>query len=292
MLSEPSTVKSLSKLAKDSLSSIYQERELNAIIFILFEHYLGFSKKDCISRSDDLIDINYTQKIKYAIQKLQYHIPVQYIIGKANFYDLDFYVDKNVLIPRMETEELVNWIIKDINSQKKTKNQLNIIDIGTGSGCISITLKKTLDFVDVTAVDVSEMALKVAKRNADFHNTKIKFINHNILFDKLKLYSEKFDIIVSNPPYIEEKDKPIISKNVLKFEPHLALFVPDYDPLVFYKSIIDFSLVNLKKGGKLYFEINEKFGTEIKKILKEKGLYNIILRKDLNEKDRMVSAEL
>jgi release factor glutamine methyltransferase len=192
----------------------------------------------------------------------------------------------------METEELVKWIIDDNDSLKAENKKLQIIDIGTGSGCIAVILKNHFRQADLTGVDVTEKILKVAKRNADHHNVAINFIKHNILTDKLKIYSEKFDIIVSNPPYIEEKDKPIIHKNVLKFEPHLALFVPDYDPLVFYRAIIDFSISNLKKGGKVYFEINEKFGTEIRKILNEKGLSNVILRKDLNNKDRMVSAEL
>jgi release factor glutamine methyltransferase len=292
MQSKTPTVRCLMDLAKDALKSLYPVGEINSIISILFDHYLGFSKADLIIRADTEMDENISRKVRYALQKLQYGIPVQYIISTAAFYGLDFFVDKNVLIPRMETEELVKWIIDDNDSLKAENKKLQIIDIGTGSGCIAVILKNHFRQADLTGVDVTEKILKVAKRNADHHNVAINFIKHNILTDKLKIYSEKFDIIVSNPPYIEEKDKPIIHKNVLKFEPHLALFVPDYDPLVFYRAIIDFSISNLKKGGKVYFEINEKFGTEIRKILNEKGLSNVILRKDLNNKDRMVSAEL
>ncbi len=290
MKSKTPTVRYLKDLAKNALKPIYPDGEINSITGILFEHYLGFSKTDMVIRADAEVDEKITQKIRYSIQKLQYGIPVQYLISTASFYGMEFFVDKNVLIPRMETEELVKWIIND--SQHSKDKKLNIIDIGTGSGCIVVLLKKYFGNADVIGVDVTEKILKVAKRNADHHNVAINFIKHNILTDKLKTYAGKFDIIVSNPPYIEEKDKPIIHKNVLKFEPHLALFVPDYDPLVFYRSIIDFSISNLKKGGKIYFEINEKFGDDIRKILNEKGLSNVILKKDMNNKDRMVAAEL
>lgn len=292
MQSEPLTVKSLKTFAKNALKTLYQDKERDSLIHLLFENYLGYSKIDCITMSDELVDPSIAQKIKYAVQKLQYHIPIQYIIGKAHFFDREFYTDKNVLIPRMETEELVHWILSDLKGNQKDKEKIKIIDIGTGSGCIAITLKKNIDFAEITAVDVSEKAIKVAKKNAEFHSADIKFLNHNILGNFSNIYFEKFDIIVSNPPYIEEKDKRIIRKNVLDFEPHLALFVPDDDPLLFYKSIIEFSLYNLNKNGKLYFEINEKFGKEIVSILKERGFKNIILKKDINNKDRMISAKM
>jgi release factor glutamine methyltransferase len=290
MISESISVRLLKKLAKDSLKTLYEERELDSIIYILFEHYLGFSRKEYIIMTDILVDAKVTQKIKEAIRKLKCSIPIQYIIGEAHFYELNFLVDNNVLIPRKETEELVHWIINDFSAQEKKQNKHNIIDIGTGSGCIAIVLKKNLDFADVTAIDISEKALNVAKKNADLHHTSIKFINHNILLKKTYNSFGQYDIIVSNPPYIEEKDKPIINKNVLNYEPHQALFVPDNDPLIYYKAIIDFSLIKLKKEGKVYFEINEKFGKEVINVLNDKGFSNIILKKDLNNKDRMISA--
>jgi len=292
MPSESVTVKYLRIYTKDSLRSIYKEKELESVIQILFDHYLGFSKIDCITMAESFINVTIARKIEYAVQKLQYGIPVQYVIGQAHFYNLDFYLDRNVLIPRKETEELVHWIINDINIKIKDQKKFKIIDIGTGSGCIAIVLKKNLDFADIDAIDISEKALKVAKRNADLHNISIRFLNYDILSENIKLSQEKYDVIVSNPPYIEEKDMKILGKNVLNFEPHRALFVPDDDPLLFYKSIIDFSLANLKRNGKLYFEINEKFGREIINILKEKGFRNIFLKKDINNKDRMISAEL
>ena len=238
-----------------------------------------------------MIDEAISNQIKNAIVKLQQHTPVQYVIGKANFYDLELFVDNNVLIPRQETEELVNWMINDVKILPVKPNELNILDIGTGSGCIAIALKKNITFADITAIDLSENALNVAKINATTYNTPINFINFDILSENNPSFNQKFDIIVSNPPYITEYEKKYMNKNVLNFEPHQALFVENEEPLLFYDAIIKFSLTNLKAKGKLYFEINEKYGKEIVNTLKKHHFKHIILKKDLNHKDRMISAE-
>ena len=287
----PLTVKNLSTFAKNSLNTIYQEREVDAIIYILFEHYLGFSKTDCIIQASKLIDETISNQIKDAIIKLQQHTPIQYIIEKANFYDLELFIDNNVLIPRQETEELVNWMINDIKILPVKPNELNILDIGTGSGCIAIALKKNIIFANITAIDLSENALNVAKINATTYNTPINFINFDILSEKNPSFNQIFDIIVSNPPYITENEKIFMNKNVLNFEPHQALYVENENPLMFYKAILNFSHTNLSNNGRIYFEINESYGEAIIELMKEYNFNHIILKKDLNQKDRMVSAE-
>jgi len=291
MPSEQLTVQYLSTFSKNSLNTIYQEREVDAIIYILFEHYLGFSKTDCIIQSTKLVDETIAQKIRDAIQRLQQHTPIQYVISKAHFYDLDLYVDNNVLIPRQETEELVNWIINDIKILPVVPDKLNILDIGTGSGCIAIALKNNINFADITAIDISENALNVAKRNAAIYNIPINFMNFDILSEINPSFNQKYDIIVSNPPYIKENEKLIMSKNVLNYEPHQALFVENEDPLMFYKAILNFSLTNLSNSGHIYFEINENYGEAIIELMKKYNFNHIILKKDLNQKDRMISAE-
>lgn len=209
--------------------------------------------------------------------------PIQQILGKADFYGLKFYVNEHVLIPRPETEELVDLIIKE----NKDFNPA-ILDIGTGSGCIPISLRKNIPNAMVSSIDVSEKALEVAKKNAEWNQVEINFILDDILNPSKEIAPNSFDIIVSNPPYIRISEKEEMSNNVLKYEPHLALFVYNDDPLLFYKKIADVALKGLKPQGKIYFEINENFGAECKQMLENKGFKNVVLVKDLSNKNRIL----
>ena len=226
-------------------------------------------------------------KFNYAIKELKKFKPLQYILGEADFYHLKFYVNEHVLIPRPETEELVHFIIHD--------NKMNapaILDIGTGSGCIPIALKKNIPSAVVSSIDVSEKALNVANRNAKKNDVEILFILRDIL-DPLAILDQqllKYDIIVSNPPYICNAEKNKMDKNVLDYEPHLALFVNDNDPLLFYNVICDFALKMLKTNGKLYFEINQSLASETKDLLESKGFKNVELIKDLSNNYRILRS--
>jgi release factor glutamine methyltransferase len=223
------------------------------------------------------------------LEQLKLEIPIQYLLGKTSFYGLDFEVNENVLIPRPETEELVDWILE---RQQPTGNgrNLKILDIGTGSGCIAISLAKNLPNAQVFAIDVSEKALATAKKNAESNAVKVTFISRNIL-DAEDLEQE-FDIIVSNPPYVRNLEKEEIKKNVLEHEPHLALFVEDNDALIFYRKIAELAQKNLSNSGELYFEINQYLGKEMVDLLEGMNFKNIELRKDIYGNDRMTLAVL
>lgn len=209
---------------------------------------------------------------------------------EAWFAGMQFYVDENVLIPRPETEELVAWIVQE----HKTLHLQNvkILDIGTGSGCIPIALKKQLPTCDIHAADISKGALSTAQKNASTLHAAITFHEVDILDETSRNRLSKFDVVVSNPPYIKQSEEAAMHYNVLKYEPHLALFVPDEDALLFYKAIADFGLQHLTAGGKLFFEINEMLGASVKALLKQKGYSNVEIRKDMQGKDRMVKAIL
>jgi release factor glutamine methyltransferase len=220
--------------------------------------------------------------------QLKLEIPIQYLLGKTSFYGLDFEVNSAVLIPRPETEELVDWIIQ---SQKlKVKSQkIKILDIGTGSGCIAVSLAKNIPNAQVFAIDVSEKALATAKKNANLNDVNVTFLHQSIL--ETEDLEQEFDIIVSNPPYVRNLEKKEIKKNVLDNEPHLALFVEDNDALIFYKKIAELAQKNLSNSGQLYFEINQYLGKEMVGLLETMSFKNIELRKDIYENDRMTRAE-
>jgi release factor glutamine methyltransferase len=268
-----------------SLADIYDSKEIEAFYFLLIDEFAKISKLKAIS--DPQITINQSEllKINFAIKDLKNSKPIQYIIGKTSFFDLEFFVNDSVLIPRQETEEIVNWILED---NKEIHEPISILDIGTGSGCIAISLKKHFSNVQVSAIDISEKALETAKKNADLNNIEINFLKLDILNPPSNLDLGQFDIIVSNPPYITQSEKTQMRANVLNFEPELALFVDDQNPLQFYKAIADFSIKNLKSNGKLYFEINEKYGELTSEMLFNKGLIDIQLKKDINKKPRMI----
>ena len=265
----------------------------------LFKYTLeDFFKKRYIDVKDFDLSDEEIEELNYIYEKISNHYPIQYIFNKAHFYGLDFYVDEHVLIPRPETEELVHLILSE-NKQE----QLSVLDIGTGSGCIAISLKKHRPEWQVFAIDVSENELEAAKINALKNNVTIEFFNHDILpntdfFVDVNLYMEredanplKLDIIVSNPPYIPMKEKELMSVSTLQFEPTLALFVDDKNPLLFYDKIADFALLHLTDQGALYFELNEFNADDVVALLESKGFKHIFLKKDLAGKNRMLYCQ-
>ncbi|TCD00615.1 peptide chain release factor N(5)-glutamine methyltransferase [Pedobacter frigidisoli] len=270
------------------LEQLYDEYEAKALFSLAAENVLEFSPTKLRLMKESSTDFIHFQKLLTILNDLKIGKPIQHILGEAHFYGSIFKVDENVLIPRPETEELVDWIISVVNS-KSPASHLNILDIGTGSGCIPITLKKYLLNAEVSTLDVSLAAINVAKENADSIGVTINFINADILNFATEA---KFDIIVSNPPYIRDLEKAQMHNNVLVHEPHLALFVSDENPLIFYKAIADFAKTNLKPDGELYFEINEYLATETIEMLQQKGFVEIELKQDMQGKDRMIKTRL
>ena len=270
----------------EELKSVFPQTEVDSFFFLLIEEYLDLKRIDLILQPNIEIPSDVKELLDKALERLKKEEPIQYILGKTEFYGLPFKVNENTLIPRPETEELVEWILEEINVNDK----LNILDIGTGTGCIPISLKKNLPNSNISAIDVSEEALEIAKQNAKLNEVEISFINVDIL--KTKRLNGMFDIIVSNPPYVRELEKVEIKNNVLKNEPHLALFVKDDNPLLFYKKIADLAKNNLTKNGLLFFEINQYLGSETVDMLKNKGFTQIELQKDMFGNDRMIKASL
>lgn len=289
-----------------NLSTIYPKTEIDSFFFILIDEYLDLQRIDITLNPDFKINNENLLVLNRALERLKNEEPIQYIIGKTEFYGFPFLVDENTLIPRPETEELVEWILLEAEKLKSSNalKSLNILDIGTGSGCIPISLAKKIPAASISAIDVSIGALKIAKKNAALNNVKIEFIEANILHtDHLNIFADsstlsnsnfknKFNIIVSNPPYVRELEKREIQNNVLQNEPHLALFVSNENPLIFYNKIADLAKQNLTKDGLLFFEINQYLGQETLKILTEKGFKNIELLKDLFGNERMIKASI
>ncbi len=284
-------LKDLKQKFVDALTGIYPPEELQSFFSILSEAYLGFSRIEIALQPEKEISEENSKKFNEAILRLKQFEPIQYIIGETEFFSLKFIVDKSVLIPRPETEELVNWIINETQSKES-----NILDIGTGSGCIAITLAHQLSKTEVSAIDVSKDALKIAKQNAHSNKVNINFIELDVLqFEnskELQIHKEsKFDIIVSNPPYVRASEKDLMQTNVLKYEPEIALFVEDKDPLLFYRKITQLSKDYLKPEGILFFEINEYLGRDMKEMLEIEGFNNIEIKKDIFKKDRMIKCK-
>lgn len=268
----------------DSLSHIYPKSELISFFDRLCLHHLNLSRVDvALYPKKELSGIS-VAFFKNAIEQLKKHYPIQYLIGSTSFYGLSFKVNESVLIPRPETEELVDWILNEHTSKKR----LSILDIGTGSGCIGITLAKKLPEAKITLLDISEEALQLAKLNAEINDVKVSFIQKDILSEsELKGH---FDIIVSNPPYVLNSERISMEDNVLKYEPSIALFVENDDPLLFYRKIAQLVYKLTSENVALYFEINEAYGAETVNLLKTAGFTNITLKKDLYGKDRMIRA--
>lgn len=288
---------------KDQLTEIYNEQESANIAGLAIEHVTGLAKTERISNKySELSPIQFEQ-LEKDLQRLRQHEPIQYVMNKAWFYGMELYVDSNVLIPRPETEELVQWIIddvkvsgKDVFIREPTKadetTQLKILDVGTGSGCIPLALKKAMPKAEVWGCDVSEEALNVARRNGSALDIRVDFQGVNFLDEAQQRLLPTVDIIVSNPPYVPMKDKEQMNANVVDHEPHTALFVPDEDALIFYKALSEFGKKRLHKNGSIYMEIHEEIGIDVWKLFKESSYNNVELKKDMQGKNRMVRAQL
>lgn len=264
------------------LTPLYGKNEAESLTFWLLEDFLQLGRKEILNNQE--LD-SIPEALELALQEILSGKPIQYITGKAPFYGREFWVSPAVLIPRNETEELVHLIIKE-----NKKPSLRILDIGTGSGCIPITLSLEILGAKVYAVDISEEALQIADKNAQFLEANVTFSRLDILDDDIP-YPD-LDIVVSNPPYVRHSEKKQMHKNVLEHEPHLALFVYDEDPLLFYRLIAEKAQRVLKPGGRLYFEINEAFGQELKSLVEGKGYFDVNIHADLNGRDRILSARL
>ena len=282
-------IASLKSYFFSELQTIQEDSEIESFFFILTEYLHHLKRIDVSLNPDFEVSVTDLEKWNTIISELKTEKPIQYITGEAWFYGYRFEVNENTLIPRPETEELVEWIVESTKQEAGSK-KLNILDIGTGSGCIPISLKKEIPNAIVSAIDVSEKALEMARKNAVDNEVEVSFILQNILESESLI--EKYDIIVSNPPYVRNLEKQEIKKNVLDYEPHLALFVEDTDALLFYRKIAQLALTSLTPNGKLFFEINQYLGKETVALLENLGFKNIELRKDFVGNDRMICCGL
>lgn len=273
------------------LAELYHLEEAKNLFYFAVEHVCGMSKPQAILRKSANLSQMDETSLTIILDELETGKPIQYVLGETQFYGLRLEVNSSVLIPRPETEELVDWVLKEANRKGDKVAELALLDIGTGSGCIPVALKKYLPDAQVMAMDISDSALETAMKNAVRNGTDIKFIQDDILKPKCNYAPQTFDVIVSNPPYITAAEQEDMHLNVLNFEPHNALFVPDSNPLIFYAAIMQFAQSCLKDGGLLFFEINEQFGKDLVKLLSANRFLNIELRKDLMRKDRMIKGE-
>lgn len=277
-----------------ALSTIYDPGEARSIARIVFEdafHIYDFNSAEEFGPEKE-------KRLATITQRLLQHEPVQYILGQADFYGLKFKVDARVLIPRQETEELVYWVLETLKTRFESRTFFHstlapkdaatrVLDIGTGSGCIPITIKKNFPKAQVHAIDISQDALEVAKENADLNDVEVHFTQFNILDESQWSVQPDYNIIVSNPPYIPHNERAIMAENVLKYEPQLALFVENDDPLIFYRKISEFAKAHLREGGYLFFEVNEFLGEEVLEMMQHAGLKKCELQEDMNGKKRM-----
>lgn len=268
------------------LKEVYLITEIQSFFYLAIDFYLQLPRFILVTEPNLTITKEEEQPLFNTLSRLKLQEPIQYILGTTNFMNLDFAVDSNVLIPRPETEELVYWVLEDLKSKKEQK--LKILDIGTGTGCIAISIAKNFPEAEVYALDVSKGALQIAKKNAADNDVAITFIEEDIL--QLQSINVDFDIIVSNPPYVRELEKEQMAENVKNHEPDLALYVPDNKALMFYEAISVFAKENLKLGGFLYFEINQYLGKEMKVLLEDNNFLEIELRKDMFGNDRMIKG--
>ncbi|WP_348825169.1 peptide chain release factor N(5)-glutamine methyltransferase [Flavobacterium aestuarii] len=272
----------------ETLTPIYDEGEAESFFYLILEKKQQLKRIDLALHPNLIFSEEEIAVWNLILEQLKLEIPIQYLLGKTSFYGLDFEVNENVLIPRPETEELVDWILESQKPKAESQN-LKILDIGTGSGCIAISLAKNIPNAQVFALDVSEKALATAKKNAVRNEVNITFLHQSIL--ETADLGREFDIIVSNPPYVRHLEKEEIRKNVLDNEPHLALFVEDDDALIFYRKISELAQKNLSDSGELYFEINQYLGKEMVDLLEAMNFKNIELRKDIYGNDRMMKAD-
>jgi release factor glutamine methyltransferase len=286
---------------KEQLSGIYDDSEAQSIASLALEHISSFDPSERLLKKEELLSPAQLEQLQKALQRLQQHEPIQYVMNKAWFYGMELFVDKAVLIPRPETEELVDWIVKDVKASGKDvfhrkpaeadeTNKLKILDVGTGSGCIALALKKTMPKAEVWGCDISEEALNVARRNGSSLDIRVDFQGIDFLDLAQQKQLPAVDIIVSNPPYIPFNNKEQMHPNVVEHEPHTALFVPDNDPLIFYKALAQFSRHRLYENGSIYMEIHEDLGNDVITLFKQEGYGNVELRKDMQGKERMVKV--
>ena len=284
-----------------NIRDIYEQNESNNIAELLIESITKLSRSERIIDGNRILSIAQENLLHSSNFRLQKHEPIQYIINEAWFAGMRFYVDKNVLIPRPETEELVEWVVEEYrientedriqNAEYRVQNSgFKILDVGTGSGCIAIALKNKLPLSEVWACDISDQALNIARINADALQATIDFVPLNFLDPGQRKQLPNVDVIVSNPPYVPQNEKTEMKRNVVEYEPSTALFVTDDDPLIFYKAIAEFGREKLNKGGCIYVEIHENLGEPIKALFLSEGYQTVQLKKDLQEKDRMIKA--
>lgn len=268
---------------KNELKAHFSPEEISSLTRLILEKEFSIPLADVLTCKFNHLSDAAMKKLSEIIGRLKNAEPIQYILGETDFFGLPFYLDSSVLIPRPETEELTQWVITSTNNAPA-----RILDIGTGSGCIAVTLAKKLPHAEVYAWDISPDALEVARKNAERNGVRLFFAEKDILQESVS--DKMFDIIVSNPPYVTESEKSGMEDNVLKFEPHLALFVSDEHALIFYEKIADFARIYLNKGGGLFFEINREKGCEIEVLLQQRGFTNIERKKDFSGNDRMIKA--
>ncbi|MBF9253208.1 peptide chain release factor N(5)-glutamine methyltransferase [Pontibacter sp. 172403-2] len=280
------TVQEMQQYIRQSISEAYPAPEDGAVAQLVLEHVLQKSRMQLRLGWQEPVTAEQEIQVRQAVKRLQQQEPVQYVLGEAHFYGLDLLVDARVLIPRPETEELVDLALKE----HKGQSGLRVLDICTGSGCIPLALAANLEDADVYGLEISEGALEVARANAAKYKLSVTWLQQNIFEPVQRIKPGSLDIITSNPPYVLEEEKQLMRPNVLAYEPHLALFVPDTDGLKYYKRITEAGLQLLKEGGKLYFEINERYGGQVQALLLQAGFAEATVVQDLSGKDRIVRA--
>ena len=280
------TLKEIKDRFQTELKLLFPREEIDTFFFWIIEKEFGYSKSQTLAHSNETISMGESIMIHGCLNRLKKSEPIQYILGEAQFCGLQFKVTKATLIPRPETEELVNWIATDL--KKGPSTSLDLLDLGTGTGCIAISLAKQFSTVKVTAMDVSLKALEIAKENTNFHKVSVDFILQDLL--KTEGLPKKFDLMVSNPPYVRKSEARLMNENVLKYEPKEALFVDDTEPFVFYLRLAQLAKSHLKPQGVVYFEINEYLSKELIQALEKEGLKILELRQDFFGKDRMLKC--
>ena len=278
------TLIELKKIFLHELKETFPVVEIESFFFLLTEHHLNKRRLDFALQPDFNVAPQTIALFEDALAQLKKEYPIQYIIGNTEFMGLAFEVNQHVLIPRPETEELVTWVL----NSHKIKKHLSILDIGTGSGCIPIALAKNMDKAKIDAIDLSEAALSVAKKNAALNGVQINFMQNDIF--QVEGFDKTYDLIISNPPYVRESEKLNMHNNVLRYEPEIALFVDDQNPLIFYKRIAQLAQLSLKEGGELFLEINQYLGKSVMELLRNNGFREIEIKKDFYDADRMIRA--
>jgi len=283
-------MKTIFQFIEEQLRDFYSDDEIKSFSYTMLESVCRMDKSSVLRHKDKQLSLNEHLRIQEIIEELKKYRPIQYITGKTEFYGLPFKVNENVLIPRPETEELIEQVL---NGYKAKGERYRVLDIGTGSGCIAVTLAKHLPEAEVFALDISEKTLEVARQNARLNQVEVYFFQYDILKNETFPFSSGvFDCIVSNPPYVTCKEKAAMAKNVLNYEPHQAIFVPNENPLLFYERIADFARSQLKENGSLYFETNSLYGQAAAKMMEDKNFRSVKLLKDISGNDRILIAKM